>query len=307
LKKQPVALLIFNRPKNTAHVFRAIRAYKPETLLVVADGPRPDRPDDMTLCAETRAVVENGVDWPCNLKLCYSDSNLGCGIRVSSGLDWVFSEFEEAIILEDDTVPDPTFFQFCGELIDRYRSDPQIFAICGDSIIHTRMRSNHSYRFSNFFSPWGWATWRNRWAQYDYKMNFWANLRTSCYLYDIMPQAHLKEMWTHIMDLTMDGKIDTWDYQWISTIWAHHAFVVHPARNLITNIGAGRNASHTFSFGNPRTYRKTYPADNPLRHPHVIQTDPYKELLIGSAFMKTPSFFMKLISVARSMFFRYTM
>ena len=98
----PVAFLIFNRPAETARVFAEIRRARPRRLLVVADGARHEK--EAERCRETRAVVER-VDWECELSTNFSDVNLGCRRRISTGLDWVFSQCEEAIILEDDCLP----------------------------------------------------------------------------------------------------------------------------------------------------------------------------------------------------------
>jgi hypothetical protein len=108
--KTPVAFIIFNRPETTKKVFEAIRQAKPPKLLVVADGPRPDQPDDVKDCAAARALIEQ-VDWDCEVLKNYSDVNLGCGRRVASGLDWVFSTVERAIVLEDDCLSHPCPYQ----------------------------------------------------------------------------------------------------------------------------------------------------------------------------------------------------
>ena len=121
----PVVFLIFNRPDTTQRVFSAIAKAKPDTLLVVADGPRPDHPEDVEKCAAAQEVVDR-VDWSCDLRRNYAEVNLGCRNRVSSGLDWVFENVDEAIVLEDDCLPHPTFFQFCEELLHRYRHDERI-------------------------------------------------------------------------------------------------------------------------------------------------------------------------------------
>ena len=97
----PVVLIIFNRPQTTERVFQAIRQAKAKKLLVIADGARLDRSGEVEKCQATRAIIDK-VDWDCEVLTNYSDINLGCGLRVSSGLDWVFEEVEEAIILEDD-------------------------------------------------------------------------------------------------------------------------------------------------------------------------------------------------------------
>ena len=126
--KTPVAFLIFNRPDTTAKVFEAIRQAKPPKLLVVADGPRSDNPSEAEKCQAAREIIEQ-VDWECEVLTNYSDVNLGCKTRVSSGLDWVFDNVEEAIILEDDCLPHPSFFPFCEKLLDNYRDDKRIMDI----------------------------------------------------------------------------------------------------------------------------------------------------------------------------------
>src|SRR4051794_39317403 len=109
----PVALLVFNQPKETARVLEAVATARPERVLVVADGARADHPRDAALVEQVRDVVARGVTWPCSVDHLYADQNMGCGARVRSGLDWVFAQAPEAIVLEDDCLPHPSFFPFC--------------------------------------------------------------------------------------------------------------------------------------------------------------------------------------------------
>ena len=124
--KTSVVFMIFRRPDLTARVFETIRQAQPTKLLIVADGARNE--EEAILCQQTRAVTEQ-IDWDCEVLRNYSDVNLGCRLRVSSGLDWVFSEVEEAIILEDDCLPHSSFFQFCEELLSYYRHNERIWTI----------------------------------------------------------------------------------------------------------------------------------------------------------------------------------
>ncbi|OUC08639.1 hemolytic protein HlpA-like protein, partial [Litorilinea aerophila] len=162
----PVIFLIFNRPDTTAQVFAEIAKARPRRLLVVADGPRPHRPDDVEKCSATRAVIER-VDWPCEVSCDFAEENLGGRRRISSGLTWAFSQVEAAIVLEDDCLPHPTFFPFCEELLNRYCHDERIMAITGDNFQFGRSRTKYSYYFSRYFHSWGWATWRRAWQHYD--------------------------------------------------------------------------------------------------------------------------------------------
>ncbi|MGC1799486.1 MAG: hypothetical protein WA701_03795, partial [Solirubrobacterales bacterium] len=184
--RTPVAMLIFNRPETTARVFERVREARPPKLLVVADGPRADRPGEAGRCREARAVVE-AVDWPCELMTDYSEVNLGCGKRISSGLDWVFDSVEEAIVLEDDCLPHPSFFRFCEELLKRYRAEERVVHVSGDNfqsagraggavgrLLRLAGRSwSPSYYFSRYAHVWGWASWRRAWSDYDFEMTAW--------------------------------------------------------------------------------------------------------------------------------------
>ena len=96
----PIAFFLFNRPDLAKIVFNSIAKARPKKLFVVADGPRFAEEADS--CQQSRAVIER-VDWECKVLTQFSETNLGCKKRLSSGLNWVFSEVEEAIILEDDS------------------------------------------------------------------------------------------------------------------------------------------------------------------------------------------------------------
>ena len=172
----PVVLVIFNRPDFTEVVFRAIAQARPKRLFVLADGPR--NPEEAALCAETRAVIK--VDWPCDLTMDVSEVNLGCRYRCAGGFDMVFAETETAIILDDDCVPDPTFFRFCEEMLDRYRDDERVMSITGSNYLGRWRRGwrSPSYHFSYFGSPWGWASWRRAWNHYDVTMQAWGHPTT---------------------------------------------------------------------------------------------------------------------------------
>nr|MBA3765731.1 glycosyltransferase family 2 protein [Acidobacteriota bacterium] len=172
----PVALIIFNRADTTARVLAEIAKARPSKLLVIADGPRADHPDDAEKCLAARAAIDR-VNWDCEVLTNYSEVNLGCGARPSSGLDWVFENVAEAIILEDDCLPHPTFFPFCAELLERHRDDERVMMISGDNFQFGRKRTQYSYYFSRYTHTWGWATWRRAWRYFDREIKLWPALR----------------------------------------------------------------------------------------------------------------------------------
>jgi hypothetical protein len=240
-----VAFIIFNRPDTTELVFNEIAKAKPPKLLVVADGPRVGKEGEAEKCEATRAII-NRVDWDCEVLTNYSEVNLGCKHRVASGLDWVFEQVPEAIILEDDCLPEPTFFRFCQELLERYRNDQRIGIISGDNFQFGRRRNNDSYYFSKYVHIWGWATWRDRWqGSYDVKLKNWPTIRDGGWLIDILGNKNEAKYWSGLFERVYQNKIDTWDYQWVLSNWLQGRRNVMPNVNLISNIGFGSGATHT--------------------------------------------------------------
>jgi len=230
-----VVFLIFNRPDTTARVFETIRRAQPPRLFVIADGPRPDHPSDAEKCATARSVIDQ-VDWDCEVLTNYADTNLGCGRRVSSGLDWVFETVEEAIILEDDCVPHPTFFRFCEEVLERYRDDERVMMITGTNVL-PKLDIHESYLFSRYFNIWGWATWRRAWKKYDFSMTDWERLRAQKQVRYFYPQPYMVKHITKMFDLAYQNRIDTWDVQWFYCCLFNNGLCAVPCVNLISNIG----------------------------------------------------------------------
>lgn len=239
---------------------------RPPKVLVFADGPRADHPEDAELIAATRAVIREA-PWQCEVLTNYSDINLGTRYRPATGLDWVFQIVEEAIFLEDDCLPHPSFFRFCDELLEKYRDDERIMMVSGDNFFPHRKLSSDSYLFGHYVGIWGWATWRRAWRHYDVDLCDWKALRETQFLHDVLGKHAEVKLWRHFFDRIVSGESRTWDHQWQFACWAQHGLSVMPAVNLVSNIGFGPEAEHYKEF-DPRLAE--LPAEEmkfPLRHP----------------------------------------
>jgi hypothetical protein len=239
----PVALIIFNRPNTTEKVFETIRQAKPPILLVIADGARSSKLGEAEKCEATRAIIDR-VDWECDVRTNYSDVNLGCKKRVSSGLDWVFENVEEAIILEDDCLPSPSFFIFCEEMLQKYREDERIMIVSGCNLQMGNSRTTYSYYFGKCGNIWGWASWRRAWKYYDVNMTTWPDYKDNI-VDSFFDSPREKKYFSAIYDKIYNNKIDTWDIQWGYAIWCQHGLSIVPDVNLISNIGFGEDSTHT--------------------------------------------------------------
>lgn len=263
----PVALFIFRRPHTTRRVFESIAQVKPLKLLVIADGARTS--EEFVLCAEARSIVER-VDWDCDVSLNYSDVNLGLKRRVSSGLDWVFEQVEEAIILEDDCLPDTSFFRFCEELLTCYRDDPRIMHISGN-YFHTHLRFSESYYFSKYPHIWGWATWRRAWKYYDVTMESWNDIEIRRTFLEKFQTPRVRLYWNMILDQVKAGEINTWDFQWVFHCMLRGGLAINPTSNLVTNIGFSADATHTFKLEDMLANLPRQSITFPLKHPPEVE------------------------------------
>lgn len=273
--RSPVLLIAFNRPDCTEKVFAEIAKAKPPILLVFADGPRVSRSDDPDKCAEARAVTER-VNWDCRVFRKYSDVNLGCGHGPANAISWALDQFEHAIILEDDCVPHPTFFQFCDDILVRYRNDTRVMHVAGNNFQLGQRRTSFSYFFSyHNICAGGWATWRRAWRHFDMELKLWPILRDTSFIEDIVGDHRASAHWRTIFEDTHGkrGKVDYWDYQWTFACWAQNGLSILPNATLVSNVGFGHpEATHTRSTNDNSakltaclaTEAMPFPLDHPL-------------------------------------------
>ncbi len=271
MSRTPVVLVIFNRPDLTAVTAEAIRQSRPPKLYVIADGPRADRPDDIEKCAQARRVVEE-TKWECEVISDYSDRNLGCKGRIAGGLSWVFEQSERAIVLEDDLVPEPTFFGYCDALLDRYADDQRISAISGNNFLAGRIRISGSYYYSLYPHSVGWATWRRAWTHFDSEMSCWPAVRDGGWLGDILGDRYAERYWRSKFDETYAGEVDSWAIPWLLSCWVHGGLGVCPSVNLVSHVGAGADATH-MSSSTAQENVPTAPLPLPLTHPELVIAD----------------------------------
>ncbi|MGI6091624.1 MAG: glycosyltransferase family 2 protein [Veillonellaceae bacterium] len=284
----PVAFFIFNRPDTTAQVFEQIRQAKPQKLLVVADGPRTTHAADIDKCAATRSIIDT-IDWDCQVLTNYSDINLGCKVRMSSGLDWVFNTVDQAIILEHDTLPHPSFFRFCQELLTQYHDDNRVMNISGCNFQFGNQRTNYSYYFSRCVHCWGWASWRRAWQYYDITMSLWPEVSQGDLLQSLLVHDQALAYWHKVFDVTYHGYINTWDYQWVFNCWSQNGLCILPNINLISNIGFNAEGTHTTNTSSRVANLPTGQMDFPLRHPPImlpdVEADKFTQQLYNSGEM----------------------
>ena len=240
----PILFLVFNRPDTTKRVFEQIRKIKPSYFYVAADGPRGNKPGEKEICDKVRSLVLSQIDWECEIKTLLRDENLGCGKAVSGAIDWFFQNVEKGIILEDDTVPDLSFFKFCEIQLKRYADTKEVKIISGNNFQDNIVRGNGSYYFTKYVHIWGWATWKRTWDLYDFELKDWISRSTNSRK-ELFTTETEYDYWNNIFDLVSKKEIDTWDYQLFYLSIKCSGINVIPNKNLVTNIGFMPASTHT--------------------------------------------------------------
>jgi hypothetical protein len=267
----PILFLIFNRPVTTKIVFKQIKEVKPKYLYIAADGPRENRLEEVILCQQTRDLIMYDIDWDCEVKTFFRGHNLGCGLAVSDAIAWFFENVEMGIILEDDCLPDISFFFFCDELLNRYKHNEKIVSICGTNIL-PNFFDIHSYIFSLYGGNWGWAAWRRSWELFDYKMDSWKNIKNQKIIRKNIQSKNEYLGIKKMFDLMISEKrLDTWDIQWFYSRLLNNKLSIVPTKNLVKNIGFGSFATHTFELDNQLNQLTINKIDFPLIHNKKIK------------------------------------
>ncbi|MCX6432165.1 MAG: glycosyltransferase family A protein [Actinobacteria bacterium] len=244
---EPVLVMAFNRPDHLEVLLARLRQVEPTRLYVAIDGPRGSRDGEAAQVQACRDLVAS-VDWNCDVKTLVQETNLGCGLGVSTAISWFFANEDRGIILEDDIIPDPSFFPYCAELLERYEMDERVFAISGCNFVPPEAQSHPDlpYRFSQVPHIWGWATWRRSWDKHRLDIAGWRQELPPTKLWARAGHSLPASVyWASTFELLARKEVDTWDGQFVLASMVSHQLTATSNVNLIENIGFGETATHT--------------------------------------------------------------
>jgi hypothetical protein len=267
----PVLLLVFNRPAHTQAALEHLRQIKPKYLYIHADGARQERPEEQALVAEVRHIL-TAIDWDCEVKKRYRTQNFGLRDGVFDAIHWFFEEVESGIILEDDCMPDPKFFDFCTELLEKYADNEQIMHIGGSNLIDFKTEQKaESYIFSQHTFVWGWATWRRAWDKMSLDLQGLANYKKSGNITVFLEHPKAQEYMLDKFHVTRERQNQSWAYAWQYSVLYNKGLTIIPTRNLIENTGIG-DAQATNTKGMIKGAKiKAKSLDFPLKHPIIAR------------------------------------
>ncbi len=288
--KNPVAIIIFNRYDSAHKVLMQIKKAQPEKLYIIADGPRDNKPGEKEKCLKARSIADE-VDWDCSVQKIFSDKNLGCAKRVTSGLSELFSKEEAALIFEDDCIPSMSFFEFADQMLERYKDNEKIMLVsasnkcfvpgaknAGGNIKSASEDRSESYFFSNQVQIWGWATWRRAWNKMDLKMKDWPLLKKQKIVNRFYKKASHRYYWNSSFDYVYNKHTNSWAFPWVLSVWKSGGLSVVPKVNMVKNAGFDADATHTSGksiFERLEAKELSFP----LVHPQKIEADSHMDLI----------------------------
>ena len=266
----PILFIVFNRLEQTKKVFEVIKNQKPKKLFISSDGPRNEIESSKVI--QIRDYLISHIDWDCEIFTKFNESNLGCNLGPGTAISWFFSNVSKGIILEDDCLPNESFFDFCSHYLEKFENDKRVFHIAGNNLLgnYQTYKVQNDILFSKFNFVWGWATWADRWNYYDSSLN---SYESDKFINKVFVNKKDQFFWKDIFRRVKSGEMDScWDYQWTFACWKNEGLSLISSKNLIQNIGFTQDATHTY---NPNPFienLKTYnwvPSNNFLLNPKI--------------------------------------
>ena len=267
----PIFFCTFNRLDCTKKVFEQIQKIKPKKLYLASDGPREDVQGEEEKVRSVREYLLQNINWECEVHNNFSEKNMGCGRRMSSGITWAFENEDRLIILEDDCLVDQSFFRFCQDMLELYYNDERIGSISGHRVL-PELEMQDSYLFSAFFDCWGWATWKRVWEKYDFDIMSWPEKSVLKYMKKIMNRQAIKSF-KNCFNGVHTHTLDSWAYQFGYLMFRNRTLVVIPEKSMVKNIGFGDNATHTKNQPVGIVIDRSYEMEFPLKHPSKVIRD----------------------------------
>ena len=240
----PIVLICFNRPNETKKVLNKIKSIRPQKLFIIMDGPRKNNVKDKINCKKVEKIVSN-LQLSCKILKNFSNKNLGLKKRIKTGLNWVFTKTDKAIILEDDCLPRKDFFYFCDNLLEYYKYSKKVRFITGNNFQNKNYKFVNSYYFSKYSHIWGWATWRDSWKLYKDNDLTWEKYLNSKKFEEICPKIIERRYWRSMFQKVRKGKLKSWSLYFLFSLWKAKGLTATPKFNLVRNLGFNKKGTNT--------------------------------------------------------------
>ncbi|MFD2569142.1 glycosyltransferase [Spirosoma soli] len=248
----PIVLFAYKRPAELKATLQALQAnyLAPESdLYIFVDAPK--RAQDAPKVAEVHELLDKVTGFR-SIYRDYAKTNIGCADSIIRGISYVLDRHPSAIIVEDDLITTPNFLDYMNQCLQQYEGNKNVYSIAGYTFPFERPAG---YKFDSYFiprhSPWGWATWTDRWQSID-----WAMTDYDSFIRDSRQQKAFMQGGSDLVGMLrdqMEGRADAWDIRFCYNRFRANGITVYPTQSKVENIGFGQEATHTNIFNRYKT------------------------------------------------------
>lgn len=269
----PIILFAYKRPVELKATLQALQANylaSQSDLYIFVDAAK--RPEDEPKVAQVHQLLDS-VSGFRTIHRDYATTNIGCADSVIRGISIVLAKHPSAIIVEDDLVTTPNFLDFLNQGLVQYAKSRRVYSVAGYTFPFQRPTdyASDAYLIPRH-SPWGWATWADRWQSIDWNMTDYPEFAK-----DKQQQKAFKQGGSDLVKMLgdqMEGRADAWDIRFCYNRFKADGLTVYPTVSKVQNIGFGNEATHTNVFNRYKTQ-----LDNGTQRvfsfPEKVQSTPY--------------------------------
>jgi len=242
-----IILLLYNRPNHTIKVLESLKKNKAKNILIFLDGAKNKK--DLLNQKKILKIVKSYKDIISNVVV--RSKNIGLASNMIMSINSTFNNKADAVIvLEDDCVLKKNGLDYFKESLNYFKDENDIKSICGYRIGNYRdlYKNNSPFVLKRFF-PWGWATWKNEWIDYNKTIK---EINFKKKLFNNFPKD-IKNLLKKINDKKFSKNI--WSITWIISHFLKKKYSLYPPFSVIENIGldgsgVNCNISDTFLLNN---------------------------------------------------------
>lgn len=237
----PIILFVYNRPWHTQQTIEALKKNElacESELIVYSDAAKNE--NVVQKVNEVRDYIRtiNGFK---EVTIIEREKNWGLADSIIDGVTKIVNQYGKVIVLEDDLVTSPYFLKFMNEALGFYKGEKKVWHISGWGYPIENDDLNDVFLF-RVSSCWGWATWADRWNNYEKNIN--KTIKT--FSKDDIKKFNLENnenFWGQVLG-NKNGRINTWAVFWYAIIFKNDGLCLHPTQTFVENIGLDGSGIH---------------------------------------------------------------
>lgn len=267
LHLNPVVLFCYNRLehlKKTISHLRACTHASDSILYIYSDGAKS--PKNIEEVKAVREYIRN-ISGFREIIIREQDTNIGLAASVIAGVSDVLRIHEGVIVLEDDILVSKNFLIFMNTSLDKYRDIKKVASISA-YMFPVRETLPQTF-FLNHSDCWGWATWRDRWLDFQTDSKI---LLKEIEDRQLISMFNFNDSFPYYEMLLSQSKeeISSWAIRWYASNFLQGKLSLYPGKALVENIGLDYSGTHS---GNDTFMKSKIASENIFNFPLELTED----------------------------------